>query len=421
MLVHWLEKQLQISKREFSHFASLWLVIGFPALFTLIEYLIPKLFPWNIGHCLFEQLFLIQTADITGSYYFSFCVFSLGAAIGGIFGWPYKMKKVWITFPLLLITINCLYGISKRQSFADLKQLDVSLIQANIGNFDKVASTKGVESKLDFILNSYFELTEKALKDNPNTQLIIWPETALPFGFQKPTAYSERVWEKVKAWGKPFITGGYAMSLDYPPKDYNGAYLLEPAKYPMPSQIYFKNILLAFGEYMPFGELFPVLYSYFPEVSNFSAGTTQEVFALNAPDPIRLGMNICYEAILPSFIRKVADNNPHIFINLTNDSWFGPTSEPYLHGALTTFRAIEHRLPFVRSTNTGTSFIVGVDGEVKTKTPTYEPAFLNQKVSYFANPNLTFYQMCGDWFIVVCLLALFILFFIGRKNVSLDH
>jgi len=56
---------------------------------------------------------------------------------------------------------------------------------------------------------------------------------------------------------------------------------------------------------------------------------------------------------------------PDLLVSLTNDSWFGDTWEPYQHLNFTRFRAVEHRVPLVRATNTGISAFVSMTGEVR--------------------------------------------------------
>src|SRR5690606_8722235 len=71
-----------------------------------------------------------------------------------------------------------------------------------------------------------------------------------------------------------------------------------------------------------------------------------------------LGVNICYEAILPEYMRGYAVSGAKVFVNITKDSWFGDTFEPWQHFQLSVLRSIEHRSPMVRATNTGLSGIV---------------------------------------------------------------
>ena len=127
-------------------------------------------------------------------------------------------------------------------------------------------------------------------------------------------------------------------------------------------------------------------------------------------------MSICYEAIVPGFMRKIGSQGVNALVNLTNDSWFGPTSEPHLHGALSTFRAIEHRVPLMRVTNTGTSFVVSHLGQMSTKTAVYKPETSVRTVTTTESASPTVYATHGDWFIAITLLTLGTFFIIFRRN-----
>jgi apolipoprotein N-acyltransferase len=135
-------------------------------------------------------------------------------------------------------------------------------------------------------------------------------------------------------------------------------------------------------------------------------------------DGTRLGISICYEMILPDFIRKVAGNGVHALVNLTNDSWFGPTAEPYFHGSLSVFRAIEHRVPVVRSTNTGTSFFVDALGRLSRLTPVYDEDVLVQDIALGDPDRITVYARWGDWFVGVCVFLIAILVLALKKDVE---
>ena len=100
---------------------------------------------------------------------------------------------------------------------------------------------------------------------------------------------------------------------------------------------YDKQFLLAFGEYLPFGETFPVLYDWSPNSGRFTPGTSIEPLVLGEH---RISALICYEDILPSFVNKiVAHADPDLLVNLTNDAWFGDSTEPWIHFALAKMRA----------------------------------------------------------------------------------
>ncbi len=163
---------------------------------------------------------------------------------------------------------------------------------------------------------------------------------------------------------------------------------------------YDKNYLLVFGEYIPFGEWFPQLYDMLPEASHFYAGETVETFAFQGH---QLGVIICYEDILPGFTRNLAGKDPNVLINVTNDAWFGKTSEPYLHLALSIFRSVENRLWLIRSTNTGVTAFVDAVGRIVAETGLEEPEILVQDVPMMRSSTL--YRSYGELFTWLCLLA----------------
>lgn len=137
---------------------------------------------------------------------------------------------------------------------------------------------------------------------------------------------------------------------------------------------YDKQYLLAFGEYLPFGDTFPILYKWSPHSGRFSKGTSIEPVTLKLKngEEHKVSVLICYEDILPAFTNvAVSHAKPEMLVNITNDAWFGDTTEPWQHLALAKFRAIEHRRYLVRSTNSGVSAIIDPIGRAVVTTKTF--------------------------------------------------
>jgi len=164
---------------------------------------------------------------------------------------------------------------------------------------------------------------------------------------------------------------------------------------------YDKVYLLAFGEYMPFGDTFPELYDMFPHSGRFSPGEDVRAFDYKGH---RIGVMVCYEDILATFTNRLAREKPNIIINVTNDAWFGRTSEPHLHLALAIFRAVENRLVLVRSTNTGVSAIIEPTGEISAQTRIDDPETLLADAKLM--PGGTIYSYLGHAFAWVLFLSL---------------
>jgi apolipoprotein N-acyltransferase len=169
------------------------------------------------------------------------------------------------------------------------------------------------------------------------------------------------------------------------------------------SSRYDKQHLLMFGEYLPFGDIFPIMYKWSPNSSSFTPGSS---FAPLEWKGHRITAMICYEDILPSFVNKLVDaGNPDLFVNLTNDTWFGNSTEPWIHFALAKFRSIEHRLFLVRVTNSGVSAIVDPNGRVTVQSGVYTKEALVGDARFMH--ERTIYSRIGDapWWLLTALVA----------------
>jgi apolipoprotein N-acyltransferase len=74
---------------------------------------------------------------------------------------------------------------------------------------------------------------------------------------------------------------------------------------------------------------------------------------------------ICYEILFPDAV--VGTRRPGWFVNVTDDSWFGPWAGPKQHLLVARVRAIEEGIPVARAANTGISAIVDPLGRITAK------------------------------------------------------
>jgi apolipoprotein N-acyltransferase len=160
---------------------------------------------------------------------------------------------------------------------------------------------------------------------------------------------------------------------------------------------YDKQYLLTFGEYLPFGETFPILYRWSPNSGHFTPGTSLEPLSVDVKGQAHpVTALICYEDILPRFTNDaVRHANPELIVNLTNDAWFGDTEAPWEHFALTEMRAIEHRRFLVRGTNSGVSGVVDPVGRVVAHTGTFRTESVSATIHWMRSH--TVYEAVGDW------------------------
>jgi apolipoprotein N-acyltransferase len=125
----------------------------------------------------------------------------------------------------------------------------------------------------------------------------------------------------------------------------------------------------------------------------------------------RLGPLICYEDLLPDFIRRTGALHPNVLINLTSDQWFGDGGEPWQHLALSVFSAIEVRTSLVRAVNSGISANIDPNGRLLEKTYADDPYrhphaadAIRVSVPTMAGGH-TLFVAWGDWFVYLCLLC----------------
>jgi apolipoprotein N-acyltransferase len=222
-------------------------------------------------------------------------------------------------------------------------------------------------------------------------ELVVWPEV----GFNLHAVNVDLKQMGASIAGKVPISLVAGVARGEPPrKIWNSAVMISPDG--LLGDHYDKIKLLAFGEYIPFGDMFPILYQWSPMAQPLSRGTT------TAPlhdGKWLLAASICYEGILPWAVRETmrdrGEGRPHVMVNLTNDSWYGAGHEQEQHLMLAAVRTVEHRRWLVRATSTGTSAFVDSMGRVVQR---IEPNV--RGVAVRPVPMLegeTFYQLAGDW------------------------
>ncbi|MBD3787123.1 MAG: apolipoprotein N-acyltransferase [Sphingomonadales bacterium] len=204
----------------------------------------------------------------------------------------------------------------------------------------------------------HLDLTARAPAPGaPRPDLILWPETAVPFLLERPGDGLMMIAEA--AQGVPVALGiQRSEGLRY----YNSLAVIGVGG--AVEAVYDKYHLVPFGEYVPLGDLAARLglTAFAAQAGNgYSAGPGPRVLDLG-----RLGLAqplICYEAVFPQDIRR-APTRPDWLMQVTNDAWFGQMAGPWQHLALARWRAIEFGLPLARAANTGVSAMIDARGRI---------------------------------------------------------
>jgi len=351
-------------------------------------------FPWAlIAYSQHNFLPFIQVVSITGVYFISFLII----AVNCIFYYVWIEKKVPAVFCIVtgvLIAMSILYGVLKLKENGNMEGVKkVAIVQGNIAQdvkWDDRFKAKTVEK--------YIKMT---VEHGNGCDLVIWPETSLPFPFNKAELIEPQLKYLAMSIKADIVFG--TVHEEKGDKFYNSAYLIN-SKGELPG-FYNKVHLVPFGEYTPLREYIPFLEKITAAGGNFSAGTSNNPVKSTIGN---IGILICYEGIFPHISVKTVRKGAQVIINLTNDAWYDRTSAPFQHLVFYVFRAIETDRFILRAANTGISAVIDNRGRIKKKTHIFEDAVL--KGDFHLSDKKTFYVKYGDWFIYILALVFLLIF-----------
>ncbi len=388
------------------------LLLAVPLVWVGFEYLRSVLFtgfPWNaLGISQFRNLAVIQIAEWGGVYAVSAVVMLMNTALAlTLFTLvPQKgRRKTRVHFELMIGLLLCFacwsHGMRMIRDMdsgdEDARYVKVAAIQPNIKQTLKWDD--------EFTLRIYQELellTELALMQEPD--LIVWPETAVPYAVNSDAQTQDFV-KELACKGSPLLVGSME-TLEVEGKSiyYNSSFLFE--KSGEITGIYKKQHLVLFGEYVPFDKMIPWLQRFVPIGVSCSAGEDNTVFDL------KIGSNktalfsvlICFEDIMASLARKAVKNGAGLLVNQTNDAWFDGSSAAVQHMSHCVFRCIENRVSAVRCANTGVTCFIDNKGRIDIITQDMlrnnETHLARCRIENMrlrgANEDLTFYGKYGD-------------------------
>ncbi|PID39069.1 MAG: apolipoprotein N-acyltransferase [Proteobacteria bacterium] len=341
-----------------------------PLFLVAAELLMPFIFDWYVAISQAWVVPVIQIADLTGPLGVSALLMISAGVIYDVASARLERRPLPLKPALIgmgLIAAALVYGqvrIAQVDALrAKAEKVKVGVVQANIGIIQKGRARLALKHHI-------LHLRESWKLQEAGAELLIWPESSYPWAIARERThdYAERDRRKVMRQLKvPLIFGAitYGLKERYP---YNSAFMMSPEGNILGR--FDKNYLLVFGEYIPFYNTFPKFKTWFPAASHFNHGKEVTTFPFRGK---RIAPLICYEDLLPRFTRRLAKLRPNLLVNITNDAWFGATSEPYEHMALAVFRAVELRLDLVRSVNTGVTSVISANGRILSQTGAHDP------------------------------------------------
>ncbi len=352
-------------------------------------------FPWDLlGTTQIDNIPLSRVATVTGVYGISFEIVLVNTALAAAFLVPYSRRKVLLTAALAAaIALHA----GKLIKPAALPASDgATLVQANIPILDSGAWT------LDYLTQTLNALASLSVPPEHNKfgtpGLIIWPESPAPF-FVTDLHVRATLANVARATNSYIIAGSIGIEHtgepNRQPDIYNSAAVIAPNG--AWTGRYDKIHLVPFGEYVPFEKLFSFASGLTREIGTFARGKSR------MPQQVgdtKIGTFICYESIFPDEIRQFAKNGAELFVNISNDGWYGEGGASWQHLNQARMRAVENNRWLLRDTNTGITAVIDPFGRVVAEAPRNQRTQL--QAAYSLEETTTFYTRHGDWFPVVC-------------------
>jgi apolipoprotein N-acyltransferase len=345
-----------------------------PVAMVSCELLVPQLFPAGQWISQAWNPLVIQVSELTGPFGVTALLMMINGALYDLTLDPRAARYPAMAAGALLAAALIFGAVRMRQTdeiAAHAPRLKVGLVQPNF------AYTIDGEFSREEALRQLTALQEQSRRlEKDGAELLVWSEGSYPVAVPRDFSadFSADSLAMIRrGFSVPALIG--AEMYDAAREDaFNSALLLD--RNGNVAGRYDKVRLLAFGEYIPGIETFPWLRKLLPAgAGRFTAGSGPGVISFQSRDgdAWRLGPVICYEDILPGFIRSVGQLHPDLLVNLTSDSWFGADTEPWEHLALAVFASVELRVSMVRAVNSGVSALIDPSGRLTQKTYADDP------------------------------------------------
>ncbi len=425
-------------------------LIYFPFIITAYEYIFEHMeqsFPWlTAGNAFAEALHKIQFIEITGVYGLSFWAYTLSVLVYIFF---YQFTDNTITARdfirskkgiLLIVLIAFVYFLpdvytavssprAKYEKNGSEKTVTAGIIQPNIDPWRKWGA-----KQMDLV-NEYVEMINSYDSANVKPDLIVLPETAVPF-YMLDDYYADKYGvfrDACERLGVPLLIGTPDIvhyndsvkaridsrenkSTGQRYDSFNSAVLMQPGEPKISHQKYAKIKLVFASERMPYQDklvFMKNLIRWSVGISSFQVGWDTTVF--NLGNKARFSTAICFESIYPAFFSSFVKKGAQFCVVITNDGWWGKLFGTYQHNSFAVLRAVENRRWIVRCANTGISCVIDPYGNIYDKTGVLEKAVLTERVGL--RDDITFYTTNPDLFPMVIVLAAGIMLMVSLASV----
>jgi len=366
-----------------------------PFLWVAVELARTRLtgFPWNLlGIAQVDNVALCRITAWTGVYGISFEIVLVNVALAAAFLIPREKRSSMLIAALAAAAVlQAGRLVEAPPATPDRAAL---LVQQNIP-----VSADWTPAYFQQTLGQLAQLTQNSAASSQlaKIDLIVWPESPAPFFTNDPRFRDtlSAIARNTKTW---IVTGSIGSNSARPNDDspvFNSAAVISPTG--EWTARYDKVHLVPFGEYLPFPSLFSFAGGLTKEVGAFGRGASRRPLDAGGQ---QLGIFICYESVFPDEVRQFAAQGAQVFVNISNDGWYGDSGAYAQHLNQTRMRAIENERWILSTTDTGVTASIDPWGRIAARVPRKERTTL---IAPYALTSVTpFYTRHGDWFAYAC-------------------
>ncbi|SMF54781.1 Apolipoprotein N-acyltransferase [Alteromonadaceae bacterium Bs31] len=375
-------------------------LLGFPATWVISEWVRSWFltgFPWlylGYGH---TDSWLAGWSPVFGVYGLSFLAAFTATSLLSIqraseklsLGKRWHRKLSYITLSSVAAIWLGGLALTSVNWTTPTKELSVSIVQPNIP-----LEVKWNPLFRGEITDTLLELTE----DHWQSDIIVWPEAAIPMMYHEADFFIEEL-QKLATANNTALVSGILYDDEQPNTYYNSIFGMGTAE-----NIYFKQRLVPFGEYVPLEKYLRGLIRFFdlPNSIIHRGPLLQEGIKTNE---YSIAPYICYEIVYPDLVANML-GDAQLLVTISNDAWFGESIGPLQHFQMAQMRALETGRYVIRGTNTGLSGIISHKGEVTLAGTQFKAETITGKV--MLTEGKTPFARFGSWPMIIISFMIFL-------------
>lgn len=366
-----------------------WALPAVAALWTAVEGA-PQVFQFTwlaLGNAGIDMSLPLRLAPLTGVHGLTFVFALLSAAVAAVVLRQPRRQLLWLTLLGVLYFLPAIPESHLPREAAVLVQPNVSMEE----NWNAAARARFQDRMLDL------SARHADLLRNLQSRVIVWPEVPAPVYFYEDLSLRFRLAEFVRKADAHILLGTVAYNQEGAPL--NSAVMVLPSG--KPAGRYDKINLVPFGEYVP--RLFSFVHRITQEAGDFAPGSEVKLLPV---DGHKAGVFICYESVFPNLVRQFAAQGAELFVNISNDGYFGRSAALRQHLLMVRMRAVENRRWILRGTNDGYTAVINPSGRIAAAAPPFTETTLAAPYAYVS--DTTVYTRFGNWFLLTCAFGAFL-------------